>query len=65
MNKFWELCEYVILHLIQKKGFINAGKVFKQILNEENRTQKKKCVENIVNNTPRWVPRMLETPLLD
>ena len=65
MNKFGELWEYVILPLIQKKGFINEGKVFKQILNEENRTQKKKCVENIVNNTPRWVRSMLDTPLLE
>lgn len=44
---------------------VNENTKHRSILNEENRTQKKKCVENITNNVPYSVRGLLDTPLLE
>ena len=44
---------------------VNEGNAYRTLLNEENRTQKKKCVENIENNVPHFFRSMLNTPLLE
>ena len=44
---------------------VNENIIHRSILNEENRTQKKKCIENITNNVPYIVRNFLDTPLLE
>lgn len=44
---------------------VNEGNAYRTVLNEENRTQKNKCVENITNNVPAPIRRLLDVPLLE
>lgn len=49
-------------HVVQENLLNVTNKV---LLVEENRTQKRKCVENITENTPPIIRRFLDTPLLE
>lgn len=63
MDDFGDLWYTAILPLIEGDETLNESKTFKHILNEENGSQKRKCVENITNNTPYMIRNLLDKRL--